>query len=185
VICEYRPSVLIPEYQRGSESVRPHRRKGYWRVLACAETTPTSAAVIGPVRVFRHGFKKPVLALLSPTALRPGTICSPRAILAKWQEQRRIERVRQSLHDAVNEWMHEQQVHTVRHFVARYPHTPWSETIHIDYPELRGVQRAAQTWAGGPNDIPHCALELGGQVEPRHKREELIRRIYHCGLGGD
>lgn len=139
VICEYRPSVLIPGYQRGEKFVRAHRRKGYWRVLACAETTPTSAAVIGPVRVFRQGFKKPVLAVLSTSTLRPGTICSPRAILAKWQEQRRVERTMQSLREAIGEWIRDQEVLAVQHLVTRYPHTPWNETIHIDYPTLRGV----------------------------------------------
>ena len=87
VICSYETSPMIRAYKRGRHWVRPHFRRRYWRVVACAAVTSASSAVLRPVVVLRPSMlsSKRLLVLSSHRYRQPNSMCSPRRILTEWQ----------------------------------------------------------------------------------------------------
>ena len=81
VICKYLPDANV------NAVGRPGR--GAWRVVACAETTSASAAVLRPVLCLANLSPK-LLVVSSPLRRQPNSWCSPRKILAEWLLERAV-----------------------------------------------------------------------------------------------
>ena len=78
VICQYLPDAAVHAVGRPG--------RGAWRVVACAQATPASAALMRPVLVLQPcaGFPQRLLVVTSHRHRQPNSWCSPRKIINEW-----------------------------------------------------------------------------------------------------
>jgi hypothetical protein len=76
VICQYLPDAAVHAVGRPG--------RGAWRVVACMRAKSVSLAVSHPVSL-----SLPILVMTSHRYRQPNSWCSPRKILAEWQQDHR------------------------------------------------------------------------------------------------
>lgn len=79
VICKFLPDAHVHAVGRPG--------RGAWRVVACVEATPISAAVLRPVLCISNPSTQ-LLVLASHKHRQPNSWCNPRKILAQWLKAR-------------------------------------------------------------------------------------------------